>query len=107
MKKLLLSKRERREAVLDVLLMHYKDIQGVVDFYPNDRWKRIAEQTVIMLDAIYEQGTNMTCKDALKLLLDQVDFTKGACSLTDMVGACIPPEVFKICYKAIEEEENK
>ena len=50
--------------------------------------------------------TPLSCKDALCLLLDQVDFTTGACSPTDMVGACIPPEVFKKCREAIAAERQ-
>lgn len=44
--------------------------------------------------------------DALKLLLDQVDYTRGACSLTEMVGAVLPKEVIEQCRKAIKDEEN-
>lgn len=43
----------------------------------------------------------MTCCEALQLLLDQVDFTVGACSPTDMVGACIPTGVLDKCHEAI------
>ena len=46
----------------------------------------------------------MTCKEALQLLLDQVDFTAGACSPTDMVGACIPNGVIEKCRQAIADE---
>ena len=44
----------------------------------------------------------MTCREALLLLLDQVDFTAGACSMTDMVGQCIPDGVIEKCREAIE-----
>lgn len=30
---------------------------------------------------------------SLRVLLDQVDYTKGACSPTDMVGACLDARV--------------
>lgn len=43
----------------------------------------------------------LTCKEALQLLLDQVDFERGACSLTDMVGACIPAGVLGQCRAAV------
>lgn len=46
----------------------------------------------------------MKCRDALLLLLDQIDFTKGACSPTDMVGACIDTRVFERCREAIAAE---
>lgn len=29
----------------------------------------------------------------LRLLLDKVDYTKGACGLSDMVGACLDPKI--------------
>lgn len=48
----------------------------------------------------------LTCKEALLLLLDQVDFTKGACSPTDMVAACIPKEVFERCREAIAADPS-
>lgn len=31
----------------------------------------------------------------LGVVLDQVDYTKGACTLTEMVGACLPQDVIK------------
>lgn len=48
----------------------------------------------------------MTCKEALQLLLDQVDYTSGACSLTEMVGACLPKEVIKLCRQVIKDEPS-
>lgn len=48
----------------------------------------------------------MTCKDALLLLLDQVDFTAGACSPTEMVGACIPKVVLDKCRAAIADDKQ-
>lgn len=43
-------------------------------------------------------------EEALQLLLDNIDFRKGACSMTDMVASCIPPEVFKRCDEALRSE---
>lgn len=40
---------------------------------------------------------------ALQTLLDQVDYTKGACSVTEMVGAVLPKEVIEICQTVLEE----
>lgn len=36
----------------------------------------------------------------LAVLLDCIDFTSGACELTEMVGACIPPEVLSMAKEA-------
>lgn len=41
---------------------------------------------------------------ALLTVLDQVDYTKGACSLTEMVGACLPVEVIKLARAALERK---
>jgi hypothetical protein len=38
---------------------------------------------------------------ALRLLLDQVDYTKGACGLTEMVGACLDAKVIDKCRATI------
>lgn len=32
-------------------------------------------------------------REALLLVLDQVDYTMGACRLTDMVGACLDHKI--------------
>ncbi len=44
----------------------------------------------------------MTCKEALQLLLDQCDYQSGACAITEMVGAVIPPEVLVLCREAVK-----
>lgn len=44
---------------------------------------------------------------ALKLLLDQVDYTVGACRLTDMVGACLDHKVIKRVRAVIAKAEGK
>ncbi len=38
---------------------------------------------------------------ALRTLLDQVDYTAGACGVTEMVGAVLPKEVIERCKKAL------
>ena len=38
---------------------------------------------------------------ALGVLLDQVDYTAGACTLTEMVGAVLPLEVIERARKAL------
>lgn len=35
----------------------------------------------------------LTVREALLLVLDQVDYKAGACGFTEMVGACLPAEV--------------
>ncbi len=47
----------------------------------------------------------LSSSDALKLLLDQVDYTKGACGFSSMVGAALPVEVIDKCRAALAEEE--
>ena len=46
----------------------------------------------------------MTCKEALQLVLDQVDYTRGACGLTEMVSAVLPKEVIAKAREAIAAE---
>lgn len=43
----------------------------------------------------------LTVREALLLVLDQVDYTKGACSFTEMVGACLPAEVIDRARQAL------
>jgi hypothetical protein len=46
----------------------------------------------------------MDCRTALLTVLDQVDYTSGACGLTEAVGAALPKEVIALARKAIAEE---
>jgi hypothetical protein len=48
----------------------------------------------------------LTCKEALQLVLDQVDYTVGACSVTEMVGACLSKEVIIKAKIAIAKENT-
>lgn len=43
----------------------------------------------------------MDCRTALLVVLDQVDYTRGACSATEMVGAVLSKEVIALARKAI------
>lgn len=43
----------------------------------------------------------LTTTEALRLILDQVDYTKGACGLTEMVGACLDKQVIETCHQAL------
>lgn len=45
----------------------------------------------------------LTPLEALLLLLDQVDYTAGACRLTEQVGAVLPIEVIERCREAIND----
>lgn len=49
----------------------------------------------------------LDCYTALLTILDQVDYTEGACTPTEMVGACLPLEVIKLAREAIAEEKRK
>jgi hypothetical protein len=42
-------------------------------------------------------------RQALLLILDQIDYSRHACSPTDMVGACLDVKVLDIVHKALEE----
>lgn len=39
----------------------------------------------------------------LGVVLDQVDYTRGACSPTEMVGACLDQSVIASARKTLEE----
>lgn len=41
-------------------------------------------------------------RTALLLLLDQVDYTRGACHMTEMVGACLATVVIDQARAALE-----
>jgi hypothetical protein len=46
----------------------------------------------------------LTEREALQLLLDSVDYTAGACSVTEMVGAVLPVEVIEIARQALRND---
>lgn len=41
---------------------------------------------------------------ALGAVMGDIDFTKGACQLTDMVGACLSKEALALAHKALEKK---
>lgn len=41
-------------------------------------------------------------EQALKLILDQVDYTVGACRLTDMVGAILDAKIIQTCRESLQ-----
>lgn len=46
---------------------------------------------------------NYTTEEALRLVLDQVDYVRGNCGITDMVGAVLPKGIIAIARKALEQ----
>ena len=49
----------------------------------------------------------MTAREALILVLRQVDYTEAMCSLSDMVGACLPAEVIDQAKQALKDEKEE
>lgn len=49
--------------------------------------------------------STMSCKTALMTLLDQVDYTSGACRVNEMVGAVLPAAIIALAKQAIENEK--
>lgn len=43
----------------------------------------------------------LSTAEALRLILDQVDYTKGACGPTELVGAVLSTQVIEICRRAL------
>jgi hypothetical protein len=37
----------------------------------------------------------------MQLLLDQVDYTKGACNIVEPVGGCLPHDVIETCHRTL------
>ena len=48
-----------------------------------------------------------TTGEALQLILDSVDYTDGACSLNEMVGAVLPKRIIELAKAAIVAERAK
>lgn len=46
-------------------------------------------------------------KEALKLLLDHVDYTAGACGITEMVGGVLPKEVIERCHESLKQKVSE
>ena len=49
----------------------------------------------------------MDCRTALLTVLDQVDYTNGACGVTEMVGAVLPKEIIALARKSIAEADKQ
>lgn len=49
----------------------------------------------------------MDCRTALLTVLDQVDYTNGACRVNEMVGAVLPKEVIALARKAVAEADKQ
>lgn len=43
----------------------------------------------------------LSTTEALRLILDQVDYTKDACAPTEMVGAVLPMSVIEQCHRSL------
>ena len=52
------------------------------------------------------RSTAMTTREALKLLLDHVDYTTGACRGSDNVEAVLTEEVIAECRQALNDPVN-
>lgn len=48
----------------------------------------------------------LSTSEALRLILDQVDYTAGACNLTELVGAVLPEDVIATCRQALAAEPS-
>jgi len=54
-----------------------------------DNWKMYGNDFIGDAQAMLEVVGASELLEALHLLLDQVDYTKGACGMAEMVGACL------------------
>lgn len=48
----------------------------------------------------------MDAATALRVLLDQVDYTAGACRPNEMVGAVVSRELLQQCKDALKEQKK-
>lgn len=48
------------------------------------------------------EAENERLRKALMLMLDCVDYTKGSCGLTEMVGGALPSKIISIAREALE-----
>uniref|UniRef100_A0A6M3LFH5 Uncharacterized protein n=1 Tax=viral metagenome TaxID=1070528 RepID=A0A6M3LFH5_9ZZZZ len=48
----------------------------------------------------------LTPSEALRVILDCVDYQNGACGLTEMVGAVLPVLVLDLAHRALREEKK-
>ena len=48
-------------------------------------------------------GQDMTVAEALRTILNAIDYTSGACDPTEMVAAVLPSELIERARKALEE----
>jgi len=49
----------------------------------------------------------MNTRDALELVLDQVDYMAGQCRPNEMIGAILPTEIIELARKTIEDEHAR
>ena len=48
----------------------------------------------------------LTVREALLTVLDQVDYTNGACGVTEMVGAVLPKNVIALAREALAKDKS-
>lgn len=46
---------------------------------------------------------SLSTDEALRLILDQVDYVKGNCEPTELVAAVLTPQVIEICRDALSK----
>jgi hypothetical protein len=49
----------------------------------------------------------LNLREALELVLDQVDYTRGACAPTEMVAAVLPVNVLTIAHDALTRDAQE
>lgn len=71
---------------------------------PNEQAQISGSDLAILIDELkVYQADTAKLRAALQVVLDQVDYTRGACSLTEMVGACLDASVIDMARAALEE----
>lgn len=79
--------RADRAADVEELQSERNELQGQVQ-----RLKAIAQDA---------ESENVKLREALSLLLDNVDYTKGNCRINEQVGAVLPIEIIGIADRAL------
>lgn len=52
-------------------------------------------------------GNEARLRQVLQLILDQVDYTKGACQINSMVGACLDTKMIDFAHMVLKETANQ
>lgn len=48
----------------------------------------------------------LSCREALLLVLDQVDYTEGACSVAELVGGALSRQVLAVAREAVTSSKD-